>query len=408
METEYLGFVLKGIEEMFDGVDDPSAQQLIMAATMTRFLNCDSLLDLSETHKISRFALYKSLDTLTPPRWLRRLVARGRRRLVAHLRQWHARDASFKSRHPITLCADDMTRSARGDLGSWAGLFYSGAEKGVVMGLNIEILCAVVGDGREVFILDVRLVPPRPDGAGRPPLNQNQWLRRSLRQLCAHLAIKGTTLRGCSLSVDAAYVCLETVALADELSIRLVSKLAANRKVTGYADGQFTGLVGVFAGLAIFVDHRKRRSLRGEDNVEYQRNIVDVPSLETEVLMVTFIHESDFQIYFSTDLDMKTITLRNILRYRWQLERIFWILKQDIGIGDIHNHKGNRVETRVYLHVILAQTARDAAGTFKCSPKDILRDLRRSPDRVLASLGFPSAFAEEEGMRPVLRVPLAA
>lgn len=407
METEYLEFVLKGIGEMFDAVDDPSAQQLIMAATMTRFLNCDSLLDLAETHKISRFALYKSLDFLTPPRWLRRLVKKGRQRLVAHLRRWHAGDASFKSRNPITLCADDMTRTARGDLGAWAGLFYSGAEKDVVNGLNIEILCAVIGDGREVFILDVRLVPPR-HGIGRPPLNQNEWLRRSLRQLMAHLTIKGTSLKGCSLSVDAAYVCPETVALAGELNIHLVSKLAANRKVTGNADGPFTGSAGFFAGLAIFVNHRKRRSLRGEEDVEYQRNIVDVPSLKIEVLMVTFIHEEDFQIYFSTNLAMKTITLRNILRYRWQLERIFWVLKQDIGIGDIHNHKENRVETRIYLHIILAQTTRDAAGAFDCSPKDILRDLRRSPDRILMNLGFPSAFAEEELLKRVPKVPLVA
>ncbi|MBF0503109.1 MAG: transposase [Candidatus Riflebacteria bacterium] len=408
MKIDYLEFVLKEMDTMFDAITDPSVKQLMLAATMTRFLNCDSLLDLAQTHDISQGKIYKSLDAITPTRWLRRLMKRGRQRLVAHLRNWHAGDAPFKSRHFITLCADDCTRTARGCLGEWCGLFYSGAEKGVVNGLNIEILCAVIGDGLEVIILDVRLVPPDPRAGGRHSLNHNQWLRRSLRQLSTFVKIQGATLAGCALSADAAYVSPENVALTKELQMHMVSKLSANRKVTGDADGSFTGLVPDFAGLAIIVNPRISRLLPGDKDVEFQRNIVYVPSLECEVLMVTFIYERDFLVYFSTNLRMKTITLRNILRYRWQLERIFWILKQDIGIGDIHNHKENRVETRVYLHVILAQAARDAAGAFKCSPKDILRDIRKSPDRILHLLGFPSTFAEELLVSSVPPVPLAA
>ncbi|MFZ2959040.1 MAG: transposase [Candidatus Ozemobacteraceae bacterium] len=393
---------------MLEMIEDPSVKRLTLAATMTRFLNCDSLLDLAQTHDIDQGLLYKSLDAVTSTRWLHRLMKRGRQRLVAHLRQWHAGDAPFKSRHFITLCADDCTRSVRGCLGNWSGFFYSGAEKGVVKGLNIEVLCAVIGDGLEVIILDVRLVPPDPVAGGRRSLNQNQWLRRGLLQLCTFVNGQGTNLAGCALCVDAAYVSPDNVALTKELQIHMVSKLAANRKVTGDADGSFTGLVPAFAGLALFVNPRKGRVLRGEKGVEFQRNTVYVSSLESKVLMVTFIHEKDFLVYFTTNLGMKTITLRNILRYRWQLERIFWILKQDIGIGDIHNHKENRVETRVYLHVILAQAARDVAGVFKCSPKDILRDIRKSPDRILRALGFPSAFADELLVCSVPPAPLAA
>jgi len=47
MEKAYLDFVLKGMDPMFDAVHGPYDRQLIMAGTMSRFLNCDSLLDLS-------------------------------------------------------------------------------------------------------------------------------------------------------------------------------------------------------------------------------------------------------------------------------------------------------------------------------------------------------------------------
>ncbi len=408
METEYLNFLVKEMDSMFDGIPDPYDWRLLMAGTMTRLLNCDSLLDLATTHGINQNDLYQALDTITPPRWLRRLVKRGRLKLAAHLRKWHAGDPSYKSRHFITLCADDCTRSARGDLGGWTGIFYSGAMKKVVLGINVEALCAVIGDGLDVIILDVRIFPPIPKGSGRHPLNLNQWLRGSLRNLSTFLKTKGTNLEGCPLSVDSAYVSPENISQIEDLGMHMVSKLSANRIVKGDVGGPITSKVASFAGLAIFVEHHRCRDLRGEVGVEFQRNTVHVPSLKRDALMVTFLYERDFLVYFTTKLNMKTITLRNILRYRWQLERIFWILKQDIGIGDIHNHKENRVETRIYLHIILAQVIREASVVFKCSPKDIVRKIRSRPDKVMYELGFQSAFASENPLKPVLQVRHAA
>ena len=214
------------------------------------------------------------------------------------------------------MCADDFTRTARGHLGGWAGLFYSGAEKGVVPGINMEALVAVIGDGQEVILPDVRIVPPALEGGSRPPLNQNQWLRRALRQVSTFLQSQATNLRGCALAVDSAYVSPDNVALVKDLGMYLVSKLSANRKVTGDVKGPLTALV----------DH----------------------------------------------------------------------------------HKENRNETRIYLHFILAQVTRDAAGAFKCSPKDIMRSIRRSPERLLHELGFPSAFANEVFAESVPQVRLAA
>lgn len=409
MKTVYTNFLFKEMDPMFEFVPSPEKRQLLMTAMLARFLHSDSLLDLSQTYGVNKDSLYSSLDAVSPPRWLRRLVKRGRHRLLGQLRKWHAGDPSFKSRHFITLCADDFTRTARGSLGEWTGIFYSGAEKRPVIGLNIEALCAVIGDGQEVILLDVRLVPPKPKGSGRLPLNHNEWLRRSLRNLDAWLQKKGTHLHGLALSVDAAYVCPETVDLVKKLEVHMVSRLSANRKVSGEVDdGPFEALVSDFAGLALFVGGRRIKPLREEEGVEYQRNTAYVKSLGTTVLMITFIRGREFRVYFTTNTNMKAITLRSILRYRWQVERLFWVLKQDIGIGDIHNHKGDRVEVRVYLQCMLVQTIRDASGFFNCSPKDIVRAIRRSPDLLLWKLGFPSAFASPISSSPVPEVPLAA
>ena len=158
MPTEYIDFLLKEMAPVIEVVTDPKEQQLHMVTMLTRFLHCDSLLDLAQTYQINKDALYASLDAVSPPRWLRRLMKRGRQRLLGHLQKWHAGDPSFKSRHFITLCADDFTRSARGCLGEWTGIFYSGAAKRPVIGINIEALCAVIGDGLELTLI---LMPPK-------------------------------------------------------------------------------------------------------------------------------------------------------------------------------------------------------------------------------------------------------
>lgn len=410
MNTGYLKFVLNGMGAMCDFVDNPERQYLL-AATMSRLMNCDSLLDLSVTFEINKDSLYSSADAVPAARWLRKIRRYGRDRLLMLLRRFQRGDPSYKTRHAVTLCADDFTRTARGELGGWAGLFYSGAEGGVVTGINMEALVAVIGDGKEVIILDVRIVPPPHDGPGRPPMSRNKWLRNALETLNAFLALRHVSLEGCPLSVDAAYASCENIEKAESLGMEVISKLPVNRRVQGKVWGPITlsAPAEIFAGLAIFLNPDKCKPLRDEPNVEYFRKRVYVPRWGREILMVAFIHdETDLLLYFSTNPDMKAITLRNIVRYRWQLERIFWILKQDIGIKDIHHHRENRVENRIYLHFALAQVLRDAAQFFVCSPKDVLRHIRRSPELVLHELGFPSAFATTQLSGSVLVHPEAA
>ncbi len=408
MNQGYLDFVINGMEKMFDGVTDFGDRPYLLAASLSRFMNCDSLLDLSETFGINKSRLYKSADSITPCRWLRRIIFRGRKRLLQLLKRWHMGDPSYKSRHPITFAADDFTRSARGALGNWVGLFYSGAKKGVTTGINIEALVAVIGDGDEVILLDIRIVPPPAEQAGRPPLNHNEWLRRALRNLHSWVLTNGSHFRGCPLSVDAAYISPANVALVKDLGMILVGKMSARRKVSGKIWGTVIAPVNIFAGISLILDCHRIGELRGEEEVGFIRNKVWVESLHASVLMVTFFNDEDALTYFSTNLGMKTITLRNIIRYRWQLERIFWILKQDIGIGDIHHHKENRVEARIYLHFILAQILRDASAVFGCSPKTVMRGIRRFPHFILHKLGFHSAFASSHSPESVLTVPLAA
>jgi hypothetical protein len=66
------------------------------------------------------------------------------------------------------------------------------------------------------------------------------------------------------------------------------------------------------------------------------------------------------------------------------------------------------MKARIYLHFILVQIVRDVARACQCSTKDVLRGIRRSPERVLHKLGFPPAFASVNSPVTVPEVRQAA
>ena len=411
MEQDYIKTILEGMESFLEPVGNLENRRNLLAVSMTRFFNCDSILDFSQAFHRDRERLYSSIDAVTPGRWLHRLRKLGRERFLRFLKKWQHRDASFRSRHSITLCADDFTRNARGSLGKWSGLFYSGAEGGVVEGINIEALVAVIGDGEETIVLDVRIVPPKPLGAGARPLSRNEWLRQAIRRLHSFIVGKGSSLAGCHLSVDAAYVSMENAALVTDLGMTLVGKMSANRRLSGKIGNNIalTAKAGIFSGLSFLLCSERQRILRGEPDVSYVRTVVEAPSLDRPILLIVFVNaDQEMASYFSTDLNMKAITMRSIVRYRWQLERLFWILRQDIGIGDIHHHRRNRNETRIYLHFVLAQILRDVAQRHQISPKTILRLIRRKAELLFHEIGFPSTFVHGLSLQGASLLPEAA
>lgn len=397
MAKTYLNFLIQAMRKMLFVKTDQAKMNLLFLITFCRLLNCNSILDIAQTFELDKDQLYQSVDIVASGTWLRRIRRQGRERLLAALRRWWSRDASYRSRHAITICVDDFTRMAYGNLGGWAGLFYSGAEGGVVPGINVEALVAVIGDGEEVIILDIRVVPSNL-GLGRNPMTKNDWFCQRLKLLNKWIKNKKSSFEGCFLSVDAGYVSEETVKLSGDLGLQMVSKLAENRVVFGEiskeCESEFEAPAWFFSRLGLCLNPEKIHLLPGSNEVEYFRQVVWSEHLG-QILMITFIDGDKHVTYFSTNPGMKAITLANTLRRRWQLERIFWILRQDLGVGDIHHQTRERVEARILLLVILAQATRDCSIKFKCSPKDIVRTIRRVNFIIPITLGIPCAFVRE-------------
>lgn len=205
MTPAYTGKLLRAICSIFRPHLPNRSLRLLHLVLLFPFLSCQSISEMIETFGLPRDATYKASDLI---RWQCVQVAirrEGYRRLHAHLQKLKRTSASTRSREAVTLVTDDSTRETRGNLVGITGNFYNGAAGEVTSGINLQGLMAVIGDGKENIILDVRIVLPRPIGRGRPPLKRTDWFIELIETLESRLRSEGLTLAGCIASVDSAY-----------------------------------------------------------------------------------------------------------------------------------------------------------------------------------------------------------
>lgn len=71
---------------------------------------------------------------------------------------------------------------------------YSGADKMVVYGIKTEALIAVIGEGDEYFILDVRVIPPKREKPLFQRATHVEWMQSALNRVDAKVRGYGLTL----------------------------------------------------------------------------------------------------------------------------------------------------------------------------------------------------------------------
>ena len=394
MSPFYARSLLNAILRVFRCRVGIPAKRNLLLIMIAPFLSTQSLLDLSETCGIGKNLVYEVLDERNPFTWLQNLQREGQARLAEHLQRLKGADSSIRSRECVTICADDFTRSVRGKLGGLAHGCYSGAEGRPVYGIPVRGLVAVIGEGEEHIILDVHVVPSAKEGPGRPRYSHAEWLQTSLDRLEKVLGRNGLSMKGCYLSVDSAYA---TGLLAEHAvgnGLKLVSEVKASLKVRLWNLIWLSAKV-YFLGLE-FLNLRFFKALTGDPEVEYLRHLVEI-RVYGKVLVVLCRMGGETRRFFSTDPSMKAITLRRVVKRRWQLEQVFWNLKQLLGIPTIHNQKRNRVLVRIYLTFLLSQAVKDCVRGLNVTVRQFHRTLRRNPWPLVNEISSWSA-----SVRPVI------
>lgn len=359
------------------------SRRLLLLIILSPFMSAGSLKDLSETCLIGKNSLYAVLDAKHPSSWLAGIRREGIRRLSDHLNRLSEADSSVKSRECVTLCADDSTRTVCGDFGGLAHLCYSGAEKRAVKGLRTRALIAVIGEGSKQIILDVHVVPRKLSGPGRPRHTEGEWLVASLKRLDLSLKQLELSIKGCYLSIDSAYAAGYVCSYANETGLKLVSEVKGSLKTI------WKNILWLPAHLYFFVVEtlyqKKFKTLNGEPEIQYYRHKTRI-KVYGEIMVVLMRMGGETKRFFTNDDSMKSITVRRVARRRWQLEQIFWNLKQLLGLNSIHNHNKNRVLVRIYLCFTLAQAIKDCAGKLNITMRKLHKILERNPQGIITKI----------------------
>lgn len=358
-------------------------RRLLLLIILSPMMSSRSLKDLAETCMIGKNSLYTVLDSRLPLSWLSGIHREGLSRLSSHLQFLKRADSSVRSRKCITICADDFARTVCGDFGGFAHPCYSGAEKRAVKGLRTRALIAVIGEGSEQIILDVHVVPPKSSGPGRPRYSEGEWLIASLKRIESQLNDYGLSVKGCYLSVDSSYAAGYVLQAANELGLKLVSEIKGSLKVC------WQDILWLPANLYFFVVEtlckNKFRSLPGETDTQYYRHRTRI-RVYGNVLTVLMRIGGETKRFFSNDVSIKSITIRRVARRRWQLEQVFWNLKQLLGLPGIHNQRRNRVLVRIYLCFILAQAIKDCSGKLNITMRKLHKILERNPQMLIKKI----------------------
>jgi hypothetical protein len=263
----------------------------------------------------------------------------------------------------------------------------------VVSGVNSQVLVAVIGDSKDVIVLDARIVLPPHTGAGVQPILKNEWFTKSLQRLESDLNAWGLSLKGCHVSVDRAYASKEVLKVLQSLHLPLISQVSGVWKLEGEVLPGLTlkGKAGAVLKTWYRLNKDNLKPMSGEPGVEYMRTKMKAKSLG-EILIVARKIGKEVRFLFSTDLSMKAVTIHRNARRRWKLERVFWDWKQRVGMGDVHQHTPEVCMARWYQQIILVQALREAAKECRVSLPEFIWVLRREPnvmvDRILSGNAF--------------------
>jgi len=356
----------------------------LLFVIVSPFMSVRSLKDAAETCGVKTDYLYKAVNELDSFALLSNIQIEGQKRLIKHLRRLKNADSSVKSRECVTICADDFTRKVRGDMGGLAHPCYSGADKKVVYGLNTDALAVVIGENKDNILLDLRVVPAKNVGFGPPGQTHIKWLQAALERLSAEVKSYGLSLENCYLSVDSAYASGALFNFATKvLKLKLVSEIKSSYIVWSWF---WTPIpAGIYFGWFEFIFQNKFVPLNAERKVMHLRHIIKT-RVYGEILVVPMQIDGEIKRYFASGPEMKAITIRRIAKRRWQLERIFWNMKQLLGFNLIHQQTQERVFVRIYIVFLLTQATTDCAKGLKITVNKLHLVLRRDTNALISGV----------------------
>jgi hypothetical protein len=177
----------------------------ILGLLLLPLSGCESYYEFSCEYGMGKNKPYRVLGRGDFSSWVRLLRRLGTKLLVNIVRCYHHMSDATKSRNKVTLAVDSTTLLKLAEKLGLVGTFWSGKLKREASSIQLIVLYAVIGEGKLLIPLDVRIRRPDPEGRGRKCKEHPQLVIEIVRGLKTRCLAKGIDPKGWFIVMDSWY-----------------------------------------------------------------------------------------------------------------------------------------------------------------------------------------------------------
>lgn len=221
----------------------------------------------------------------------------------------------------MTLVVDSTTLLKLAKKLGLAGIFWSGSLKRKARGIQLVVLYAVIGEGKLLIPLDIRIRKPSPKGRGRRCKEQPALVIEMIRDFKRRMMIRGIDPEGWFLVMDSWYGSGDLLREIEEEGFMVVFE--GKRNYVFYRDGRKMKVTELIDQI------QWRESSRRE--FEYGRVNADSPTFG-EVTLLLFEEEGKIRYLITRRNLISAVRIIVAYKLRWWIEELFKILKSCLKI----------------------------------------------------------------------------
>lgn len=311
---------------------------IILGLLLLPLSGCSSYFEFSSEYGIGKNKPYRVLERGDFSSWVRLLRRLGTKLLAKIVKRYHHMSDATKSRNKVTLVVDSTTLLKLAEKLGLVGTFWSGKLKREASSIQLIVLYAVIGEGKLLIPLDVRVRRPDPEGRGRKCKEHPQLVIEMVRSLKARFLGKSIDPKGWFIVLDSWYCSNDLLEQISKCGFVVIIEGKSNY-VFFIGDERFNP-----SGLAEEI--RWRESNRRD--IRYARVNVTSPTFG-EVTLVLFEDERGLRYLIMKPNVISSVRIIVAYKLRWWIEEFFKICKSYLKIEKFQMVK----EEEVYGHICL-------------------------------------------------------
>ena len=314
---------------------------IILGLLLLPLSGCESYFEFSQEYGLGKNRAYRILNRGTAGVWIRLLRRIGTKLLVRMVKKYHQMSNATKSRYKVTLVVDSTTLLMLSEKLGLVGVFWSGRLKRKASSIQLVILYAVIGEGKLLIPLDMRIRRPDPQGRGRKCKEQPQLVLEMVRSLKTRCVSKGIDPSGWFIVMDSWYGSEDLLEKISECGFIVVFE----------GKSHYVFFLGAERYTAAELSEEIRWRESSQRKIDYARANVTSPTFG-ELTVVLYQDADELKCLIMKPNLISSVRVIVAYKLRWWIEEFFKICKSCLKIEKFQMVKDNEVYGHICLRVM--------------------------------------------------------